>query len=128
MAPLSREEIGMNAFGRFALILVFGLPAVATGKVGIAADPAAGRSLARSACAYCHVVTDDQGFAPVLRPQGPDFAIIAANPKNTAKKLRTFLLTTHKNVRDSTGMPNPILKNDQIDNIVSFIMGERKKP
>lgn len=116
----------MNALGRFALILIVGLPAVATGKVGMAADPVAGRSLARMACAYCHVVEADQGFVPPLCPQGPDFSAVAANPSNTEKRLCTFLMTTHK--AKEKGMPNPLLSNNQIENIVSFILSPHKQP
>lgn len=118
----------MNAFGRLALVLVIGLLALVTGKAGSAADPVAGRSFARMACAYCHVVDAGQGFAPPLRPQGPDFSAVAAGPGNTAKRLRTFLITTHKSAGKDAGMPNPLLNNTQIDNVVSFIVSQGKQP
>ena len=91
-----------------------------------APDASTGEALAKSACAYCHVVAPDQGFAPISRPQGPDFAVIAANAKNTAGRLRMFLMTTHQNVgKSSAGMPNPLLTNDQIADIVSYILSLR---
>lgn len=110
----------MIPFGRFALILVFALPTVTTGKIALAADPVAGRSLARKVCAYCHVVEANQAIAPTIRPKGPDFSAIAANPSVNAERLRSILMTTHKT--KETGMPNPLLSNNQIENVVSFIL------
>lgn len=91
-------------------------------------DRPAGRSLALANCTYCHVVTPDQGFAPVLRPQGPDFSAVAANPTNTTESLRKFLLTTHQNFSNARGMPNPLLSKDQVADVVSFILSQRKAP
>lgn len=87
------------------------------------ADGTVGRSLALTRCAGCHLVAADQGFEPVEKPRGPDFAVIAANPKTTAKSLRRFLLTTHKNPGGPRpGMPNPLLTNSQIGDVVAFIL------
>lgn len=91
-------------------------------------DPLAGRSLTLSTCAYCHVVAADQGFAPPLQPQGPAFSAVAADTKFTSKTLRNFLMTTHRDIARGKAMPNPLLTNAQIDNIVVYILGQRQKP
>lgn len=104
------------------------LTLMAVESVAAKPDPVMGRLLARAACTYCHIVTEDQGFAPPAQPQGPAFSAIAANPKSSAKQLRRFLLTTHKDVGNGTGMPNPLLTNQQIENIVAFILSQRRQP
>ena len=99
-----------------ALIAGFALPAVASAR---------GRSLALAHCAQCHVVAPDQGFTPPEQPHGPDFRTIARDHGNTAKHLRQFLRTTQKTPHGSRpGMPNPLLTNAQIDDLVSFILGQ----
>jgi mono/diheme cytochrome c family protein len=118
----------MRAASKLTYGLMIGLFTVAAANAATVKPETTGRLLARSACSYCHVVTEDQGFAPPLRPQGPDFLAIAANRKNSAKQLRRFLLTTHKDVANSAGMPNPLLTNKQIDNIVGFILSQRGEP
>ena len=89
------------------------------------AEPPPGKSLAMANCTYCHVVASDQKFTPVLRPQGPNFSAVAANPKTTAAGLKTFLKTTHQNFSNAKGMPNPVLSSDQVDELVAYIMGQR---
>jgi len=93
-----------------------------------APSSSAGKSLALSGCAYCHVVALDQNFLPPLKPQGPDFSSIAADPTFNAKRLRTFLLTTHRDIARGKAMPNPILENTQIDELIRFILASRPAP
>tara|TARA_R110000868_G_scaffold101344_1_gene278990 strand:- start:6 stop:368 length:363 start_codon:yes stop_codon:yes gene_type:complete len=101
---------------------------IATNPSIAESDPTAGRRLAQLECAYCHVVSADQGFEPPFRPHGPDFISIAANPKKTSKDLRVFLLTTHKHSAHSPSMPNPILTNNQISDVVSYILSLQNNP
>ena len=44
---------------------------------------AAGRRLALEVCASCHVVSADQGRAPILNPAAPAFVEIVARPEVT---------------------------------------------
>ena len=76
-------------------------------------DPAAGRRLAEAWCMECHAI----GLKTVdgVRP-GPDFAAIARRPKTTPLSLNVFLRSNHDN------MPNFILKRDEADDIVAYIV------
>jgi mono/diheme cytochrome c family protein len=125
----------MNVIGTLVTALMLSCVATAAQSASSSVpDPAVGRSFAQRTCGYCHMVTEDQGFAPLVskfrdqQPQGPNFSAIAANPRNTEERLRTFLMTTHKSVGKDEGMPNPLLANHQIDNIVSFIISLREDP
>ena len=37
-------------------------------------------------------------------------------------------MTTHRDIARGKAMPNPLLTNAQIDNIVVYILGQRQKP
>ena len=82
-----------------------------------------GKRVALSSCAYCHVVAPDQGFTPVLKPQGPDFATIAADPKNTAGSLRAFLFRSHRTDANTSG----VLDNSELADVVDYIVSLRQK-
>ena len=115
---------------------------IATGAVGLALialsiagapaaakdDASVGKGYARANCTYCHVISDDQEFTPPLQPHGPKFTAIAAKAKNTPARLTTFLMMTHHDFRNAKGMPNPLLTNDQISDVVAYIVSLRKPP
>ncbi|MHB1207481.1 MAG: c-type cytochrome [Rhodospirillaceae bacterium] len=126
MTPVQRATLLVAA------VLLVAMMSTSVSSAGAApvenGDGAPGRSLALANCTYCHVVAPDQSFAPVLRPQGPDFSTVAANPANTTESLRKFLLTTHQNFSNAKGMPNPLLSKDQVADVVSFILSQRKAP
>lgn len=89
---------------------------------GIAADlpgdTAAGRALALQSCAGCHVVAERQ---PRPGMDGaPAFATLARDPAVTETSLRVFLQTPHRR------MPNLILSNREIDDVVSYILAMRR--
>ena len=125
----------MTPSRRILPALVPSLFFLAVHSTGLAApDPVAGREFAQKACVNCHVVTEDESFTATktrfLNPhtQGPDFSTIAAFPGNTAETLRAFLMTTHRDVVKEVGMPNPVLANYQIENVISFILSLREDP
>ena len=112
----------MNTPGVVWCLAMVGLLRVGTFDAGAAeSGPVPGKSLALSTCAYCHIVGPDQAFTPPLSPQGPTFSGIAADQKFSAKKLRFFLKTTHRDIAHGKEMPNPVLSNGQIDDIVTYI-------
>ena len=76
-------------------------------------DPAAGRRLAEAWCAECHAIGRESA-GPLLR--GPSFADVAKRPKTTPLSLNVFLRSNHDN------MPNIILKRDEADDIVAYIL------
>ena len=85
-----------------------------------------GHNLALRLCTPCHVVSEDQEFAPTFTGP-PDFHSIANRPGTTAKSLRKFLATTHTTLSNPKNMPNPQLTDDQIRDIARFIMTLRDK-
>jgi mono/diheme cytochrome c family protein len=103
--------------------------------LGVLGGPAAaqeneveqGHHLATLICSACHVAAPDQDFEPILRPPAPPFASIAERRDLTADFLQTFLSTTHRDVLNPKGMPNPLLLDYQIKQISAYILSLRKR-
>lgn len=89
-----------------------------------------GRAVALNVCTSCHVVTPDQEFPPIFDgpPKPPTFSEIANRPAVTDESLRRFITTTHSSVTMPVRMPNPELMDDQVRNVVSYILSLKKKP
>ena len=81
-----------------------------------------GRHIAEVVCWTCHVVAQNQEFAPILQPPAPTFASIARRSNITADYLRMFIATTHRDISKPQGMPNPQLLDFQIEQVVAYIM------
>lgn len=96
------------------------VPAVGSPQPRPAADIAAGHERASLICAVCHVVGPDQSAAPVLTPPAPAFAEIVNRPGTTPSGLHDFLAKPHGK------MPNPSLMDQQIDELVAYMMTLRK--
>jgi mono/diheme cytochrome c family protein len=77
------------------------------------ADAARGHVLSEQWCAQCHGVRPGMSSS---NPKAPSFPAIALEPSATEYSLRTFLRTPHPT------MPNFILKPDDIDDIVDYII------
>jgi len=75
-------------------------------------DAKAGRVLARTWCAQCHVVAADQKQASDI---APPFAQIANDPSKSALGIAVWLADPHP------PMPNLSLSQDQIDDLVAYI-------
>jgi mono/diheme cytochrome c family protein len=103
--------------------------------LGVLGGPAAaqeneveqGHHLATLICSACHVAAPDQDFEPILRPPAPPFASIAQRSDVTADFLNTFLTTTHRDITNPKGMPNPMLLDYQIKQISAYILSLRKR-
>jgi mono/diheme cytochrome c family protein len=80
-------------------------------------DPQKGRVVAQRFCAECHAVGSD-----VASPnsEAPSFTAVASTPGMSAMALNVFFQTPHK------AMPNLILKTDQKDDIIAYIMSLKK--
>jgi mono/diheme cytochrome c family protein len=81
-------------------------------------DAEAGRLYAVNMCTGCHSVvpgTDGVGLF------APDFTRIARSPTTTRASLRAYLRSDHDL------MPNFNLKRDEIENIVAYIVGLRRR-
>ena len=72
-----------------------------------------GEALSESWCSECHAVKPSQSSA---NPAAPKFSAVAAAPSITEYSLRVFLKTPHSK------MPNIMLKPDDMDDIVSYIL------
>jgi mono/diheme cytochrome c family protein len=84
-----------------------------------AGNPQEGAAFARQNCARCHAVEHGQPYSP--DPRAPSFDKIAGTPGMTTTAISVFLRTPHK------GMPDLILKEDEIRNIASYILTLKKK-
>jgi mono/diheme cytochrome c family protein len=79
-------------------------------------DPAAGADLARSVCAQCHLVSEDQMIDPGI---GPSLLEVAEHPATTEMSLRAFLQTPHPT------MPNLRLTPDETDDIIAYLLAQK---
>jgi mono/diheme cytochrome c family protein len=116
--------------GMLGRLMAAGVIASAIGFAAAAApekagNPVEGRRLALKICAWCHVVAADQEFPPALRMPVPSFQVIANKPDAATGWLRQFLVTTHSTIAEPAEMPNPRLSDDQVDDIVSYILSLR---
>jgi len=74
---------------------------------------AEGRHLAEAWCTACHAI---DAKAAATANAAPGFAAIANQPSTTELSLKVFLRSNHPN------MPNLVLKPDQADNLVAYIL------
>ena len=77
-----------------------------------------GHRLAEAWCKSCHQIdANTTGTANAA----PDFAAVANLPSTTELSLKVFLGSSHRN------MPNLILKPEQTENLVSYILSLKRK-
>jgi hypothetical protein len=67
------------------------------------------------------------GFRADPAAAGAAFASIAQRSDVTADFLRTFLTTTHRDIANPKGMPNPLLLDYQVTEISAYILSLRKR-
>jgi len=93
------------------------LLACATGPVraqGVG-DPVKGAATARLVCAECHAV--ERGQRRSSNAQAPAFEAIAKTPGMTSIALTAALRTSHR------VMPNIVLNDDELRNVVAYFLG-----
>lgn len=107
----------MNRFVKMAFFSAFlgfaAAPAIAA-EVGNAKN---GMSIAREVCARCHLVEKADQSDPLLGI--PSFQEVAYSSSTTELSLRVFLRSPHKN------MPNLILTDDELADVIAYIMSLR---
>ena len=91
-------------------------------------DVAQGHHLATLICSACHLAALDQPFEPILRPPAPSFDSIAQRASTTTESIQKFLATTHKDVGNPQGMPNPQLLDEQARQLTAYLLSLRKRP
>ena len=89
-------------------------------------DVEQGHRLANTICSSCHVAASDQQFAPILRPPAPPFEALAQRADMSTESIRKFLTTTHRDIGNPEGMPNPQLLDFQIRQVAAYLMSLRK--
>lgn len=124
-----RTRLNRLLIGTFYALLI-ATSAAPLGIVDASQDEvAAGRQLALLVCSVCHVVAPDQKFEPRLDQHTPSFEEIANNPSTSAESLRQFITTTHWDEHTiPITMPNPMLVDEQIAQVTSYILSLRKHP
>jgi mono/diheme cytochrome c family protein len=104
---------GKSMRGLTFVLVALALTGGAAGAQGLPGDPAAGAMIARSTCAACHVVADDQPIDPGI---GPSFFEVAEHPATTALSLRASLQTPHAT------MPNLMLTPAETDDLIAYML------
>ena len=77
------------------------------------ADIEAGGAYAGKVCAACHAVLANEQISPL--PQAPSFQSVADTPGMTELALTVWLQSSHPT------MPNIILEQDDLRNVVAYI-------
>jgi len=97
--------------------------------VSVEGEAERGRTFALQACTGCHLVAPNQPFKPIYTgtPRPPDFAEIANRPNITSASLQHHLQTLPAVPKDSL-MANPMLSNEQLRQVVAFIITLRNQP
>jgi mono/diheme cytochrome c family protein len=85
-----------------------------------------GHHLAVLMCSNCHVIGPGQSIEPILQPPAPSFESIAQRSTTSADTIRTFLTTTHRNLSNAAGMPNPELLDFQTRQVEAYLLSLRK--
>jgi mono/diheme cytochrome c family protein len=82
-------------------------------------NPAQGLEYARSVCAECHAV--ERSIARSPNPNAPSFVAISETRGMTAMAIRTWLQSPHRS------MPNILVKTEDRDNLIAYILGLKPK-
>lgn len=113
-----------------AWLVAFGVVAVSAWaqEASVTDDVQQGKRLAMLICSNCHIVARDQPFEPILRPPASSFESIAQRSTINNDSVRTFLTTTHRDISNPEGMPNPQLLDYQIKQVAAYLLSLRKQP
>jgi len=98
--------------------LVAGCPSAAAGTAPSGGgDGSVGHHLAEEWCRGCHAI--EPSAVNTAKP-APDFVAIANMPSSTELSLKVFLRSNHKS------MPNFIIRQNDIDDIVTYILSLKR--
>jgi len=114
------------AFGWLFAFVVFASTAWSEEANSVFDDVQKGHHLAALICSNCHVAGPDQLSEPILRPPAPSLESIAQHSTTSADTIRSFLTTTHRDISNPKGMPNPELADYQIKQVVAYLLSLRK--
>lgn len=111
------EVVQVGRSSRIAAVLsaiAAGAPGAGVAQHILPGDPVAGHAFVRENCSDCHDVERVQDDMAAF--YGPAFVDVASVPGLTATQLRVFLRTPH------FLMPDLVLTDPQVDDIVSYIL------
>ena len=101
-----------------AFLVVAAITAIAaTAQAAQIGSVEQGLAIARERCAECHLTVKENGRT--TNEKAPTFARIANSPGMTATALRAALNTSHRT------MPNLVVKDDDADSIIAYILSLR---
>ena len=100
-----------------AFIVVTAMIVSATAQAAQVGSVAQGSAIARERCAECHLIVKENGSS--TNEKAPTFARIANLPGMTSAALRAALNTSHST------MPNLVIKDDNADSIIAYILSLR---
>lgn len=106
----------MKSLMVLAAVVTFGLSGDATAQD---ADVAAGKAYATEICAACHAVEPGEMQSPLM--EAPPFQEVADTPGMTELALSVWLQSSHPT------MPNIVLSQDEMRNVVAYIRSLKGK-
>jgi mono/diheme cytochrome c family protein len=86
-------------------------------------DPREGLRYAQKMCAGCHAVLPGQVHSPM--PDAPSFGAVADTPGMTATALIVWFRGSHPLIPKT--MPNIVVEDDDMDNVVAYILSLKTK-
>jgi mono/diheme cytochrome c family protein len=92
---------------------------VGGGAAAQEADIDAGAAYAKQVCAACHAMLANQENSPLL--EAPPFQEVADTPGMTELALSVWLQSSHPT------MPNIVLKQDDLRNVIAYIRSLKTK-
>jgi len=99
----------------FAIVtIIVSAPPAQAEQIGSAEQ---GLTIARERCGSCHLVVKEDGRS--TNEKAPTFAKIANTPGMSSAALRSALNTSH------SSMPNLIIKDEDADSIIEYILSLR---
>jgi len=113
----------MRALGFFTALLL-----APTASAQVVGDSQAGKGVAVEVCAACHAVMPGEGVDPSPDPLPFDelealpFEDIANTPGVTAMALSVWLTSSHPT------MPNIVLEEEDLRNVVAYILALKDDP
>lgn len=107
-----------EALVRVLALVVLCCIAMASASAATLGDPKAGRAYAKEQCASCHSIVPDGNTSPV--DEATPFQAIADTGGINRTALIVFFRTPHRT------MPNLIVRGDDADNIIAYILSLRK--
>ena len=116
-AALVKAHRARNFFALLATMLLLIGPALGAGEDRV--ETTRGETYAKAWCAVCHPV--ERGEKNEAFSTAPSFQSLAENPELTSLALHAYLQTSHQR------MLNVILRPEEADAIVDYILGLRQK-